>query len=62
MPAKPDTGPPNKWTNYLDLSEVTGGSATLTALSGAWADYYAEYGAYPDVWVMIGSILYYGGY
>jgi hypothetical protein len=54
--------PPDKFTNYLDTSTYNSPTAVLNALSAAWASYYATYGEYPNVWVAVGAVVYYGGY
>jgi hypothetical protein len=63
MPEPLDSGPPNKFSNFLDTSTTIGGpTAILTALTDAWAAYFTTYGVYPSVWTTIGSVVYYGGY
>jgi hypothetical protein len=57
----PDT-PPNKFSNYLDTSLYSGAGAVQTALNSAWSAYFTAYGAYPNVWVTVGTVVYYGGY
>jgi hypothetical protein len=53
-------GPPDKFTNTVDVSGTP--EQVLTAVSAAWAAYYATWKHYPNSWFVVGCILYYGGY
>lgn len=55
-------GPPDKWTDSLDLSQYANTAAVLQGLSDAWTAYYTAHGVYPTVWAVVGTKMLYGGY
>jgi hypothetical protein len=55
-------GPNDKFSNYVDTSLYNSPEAVLTALSDAWAAFYAAWGVYPNNIVAVGSVIYYGAY
>lgn len=53
---------PDKWTNVIDLSTFATQTLALQGLSDAWDAFHAANGVYPNVWVAVGTKVFYGGY
>lgn len=56
-------GPPDKWTDSLDLSQYgSNTAAALQGLSDAWEAFKTYHGVYPNVWAVVGTKMLYGAY
>jgi hypothetical protein len=54
--------PPDRFESFVDLTGVSEGANTVTALNTLWASFYSTYGVYPNSVVTIGNVVYVGAY
>jgi hypothetical protein len=56
------SGPPDKFPEWVDLSTYSTNAAKADALGALWQNFFTTYGVWPTVWVVVGSVVFVGGY
>jgi hypothetical protein len=56
------SGPPDKFPQFIDLSQYPTPAERATALGNAYAEFYATYHWWPTVAVAVGEVVYLGAY
>jgi hypothetical protein len=61
-PGNGGSGPPDKFPQWVDLSNATPGRETATLLGNAYALFWNTYGVWPTAAVAVGDVVYLGAY